>query len=110
MPDIATPFVQFSPVSEKQVHNILEKTAQKTCELDPLPTSLLYENIDLFIPALTNIINWSRLFGEVPSEFKIAVVKPLLKKTSLDPSQMKNYRPFSNLQFLSKILGKVVLM
>ena len=110
MPDIVTPLVQFSPVSEKEVHNILKKTAQKTCELDPQPTSLLYENIDLLLPALTNIINRSLPSGEVPSEFKTAVVKPLLKKASLDPKQMKNYRPVSNLPFLSKILEKVVLM
>ena len=69
VPDIATPFVQFSPVSEKQVHNILEKTAQKTCELDPLPASLLYENIDLLPPALTSIINRSLLSGEVPVSY-----------------------------------------
>ena len=73
-----------------EVHNILKKTAQKTCELDPLPTSLLYDNIDLLLPALTNIINRSLLSGEIPLEFKSAVVKPLHKKASLDPSQMKN--------------------
>ena len=110
MPDIATPLVQLSPLSEKEVHNILKKTAQKTCELDPLPTSLLYDNIDLLLPALTNIINRSLLSGEVPFDFKTAVVKPLLKKAGLDPNQMKNYRPVSNLPFISKILEKVVLM
>ena len=110
VPDIATPRVQFSPVSEKEVHNVLKKTAQKTCELDPLPTSLLYENTYLLFPALTNIINRLLVSGEVPSEFKTTVVKPLLKKVSLDPNQMKNYCPVSNLPFLSKILGKVVLM
>ena len=110
VPDKAIPLVQFSPVLEKEVHNILKKTAHKTCELDPLPTSLLYENIDLLLPALTNIINRSLLSGEVPSEFKTAVVKLLLKKASLDPKQMKNYRPVSNLPFLLKILEKVVLM
>ena len=93
----------------KEVHNILKKTAQKTCKLDQLPASLLYENTDLLLPALTNVINRSLLSGEVPSEFKAAVVKPVLKKTSLDPNQMKNCRPVSNLPFLSKILEKVVL-
>ena len=97
-------------VSEEEVHNTFKKTAQKTCEFDPLPISLLYENTDLLLPALTNIINRSLLSGEVPSEFKTAVVKLLLKKASLDPKQMKNYRPVSNLPFLSKILEKVVLM
>ena len=107
VPDKAIPLVQFSPVLEKEVHNILKKTAHKTCELDPLPTSLLYENIDLLLPALTNIINRSLLFGEVPSEFKTAVVKPLLRTASLDPTQMKNYHPVSILPFLSKILPTI---
>ena len=69
MPDIATPLVQFSPVLEKEVHNVLKKTAQKTWKLDPLPVLLFYENIDL-LPALTNIINRSLLSGEFPSKFK----------------------------------------
>ena len=89
VPDIATPLVQFSPVSEKEVHNILKKTAQKTCELDPLPTSLLYDNTDLLLQARTSIINRSLLSGEVPSEFKTTVVELILEKASLDPNQMK---------------------
>ena len=31
-----------------------------------------------------------------------------MKKSELDPSQMKNYRPVSNLSFLSKLLERVV--
>jgi len=43
-----------------------------------------------------------------PAEFKQAVVRPLLKKSGLDTAEMKNYRPVSNLSFLSKLLEKVV--
>ena len=32
-----------------------------------------------------------------------------VKKPSLDPNQLKNYRPVSNLPFLSKILERIVL-
>jgi len=35
---------------------------------------------------------------------KRAVVRPLLKEGGLDTSQMKDYRPVSNLSFLSKSL------
>ena len=38
-----------------------------------------------------------------------ALVKPLLKKMSLDPDDLKNYRPVSNLSFLSKVLERIVL-
>ena len=47
--------------------------------------------------------------GTVPLDFKTALVKPLLKKSTLDPNILKNYRPISNLPFLSKILEKVIL-
>ena len=43
------------------------------------------------------------------SQFKQAVVTPLLKKPGLDPNDLKNFRPVSNLPFISKILEKVVL-
>ena len=46
--------------------------------------------------------------GTVPSLFKNAIVTPLIKKPSLDQNVLKNYRPVSNLPFLSKILEKVV--
>ncbi len=38
----------------------------------------------------------------------LAVIKPLIKKPQLDPSELANYRPISNLPFMSKILEKVV--
>jgi len=41
-------------------------------------------------------------------EFKQAVVRPLLKKNGLDDSALKNFRPVSNLSFISKLLEKIV--
>ncbi len=35
-------------------------------------------------------------------------IKPLIKKPKLDPCELANYRPISNLPFMSKILEKVV--
>uniref|UniRef100_A0A3Q3X138 Histidine decarboxylase n=1 Tax=Mola mola TaxID=94237 RepID=A0A3Q3X138_MOLML len=57
---------------------------------------------------LLNIINLSLVTGYVPQSFKVAVIKPLLKKPTLDPEVLANYRPISNLPFLSKILEKAV--
>ena len=50
----------------------------------------------------------SLLSGEFPEEWKGAVIKPLLKKKGL-PLELQNYRPVSNLTFLSKILEKAAL-
>ena len=46
--------------------------------------------------------------GVVPSDFKQALVTPLIKKKTLCRNEFKNYRPISNLSFLSKILEKIV--
>ena len=54
------------------------------------------------------LVNSSLSEGVFPSCFKTACVKPLLKKPSLDTNVLKNYRPVSNLPFLSKVLERVV--
>ena len=46
--------------------------------------------------------------GKVPASLKEAIVIPLLKKQSLDPDVLSNYRHVSNLPQLSKTLEKVV--
>ena len=59
-------------------------------------------------PFVALLFNKSLATGHFPTEFKKAVVRPLLKKRDLDTSQLKNYRPVSNLPFLSKLLERTV--
>jgi hypothetical protein len=44
----------------------------------------------------------------MPPSQKISILKPLLKNPSLDSTQLKNFRPVSNLSFLSKLTEKAV--
>ena len=60
------------------------------------------------VPFMTHIINLSFTTGVFPQCLKTAIVKPLLKKPSLDCEVLKNYRPVSNLSFLSKIMERVI--
>ena len=48
--------------------------------------------------------------GTVPSGLKQALVTPILKKQGLDARDLRNFRPVSNLPFVSKILDWVVLL
>ncbi len=57
---------------------------------------------------LLNIINSSLSLGHVSKPFKLAVIKPLIQKPQLDPCELANYRPISNLSFMSKMLEQVV--
>ena len=43
-----------------------------------------------------------------PQDFKKAHIRPLLKKKSLPKNELENYRPVSNLSFISKILERIV--
>ena len=84
-------------------------SAAKTCDLDAFPTDLLLECLDCLLPHITSVIYDSLASGIFPSSFKTALVKPLLKTPSLDPNDLKNDRPVSNLPFLSKITERIVL-
>jgi len=44
--------------------------------------------------------------GQFPDSFKHAIMIPLLKKYNLDKLSLKNYRPVSNLPFLSYRVGE----
>ena len=55
-------------------------------------------------------MNLSLQSAKVPDSMKEALVTPLLKKDDLDPEVLKNYRPVSNLSFLSKVLERVFVV
>ena len=98
----------FSPIDLPLLAKMISSAKPSTCILDAVPTSLLKEVFPLIGTSLLNMINMPLLTGYVPQSFKVAVIKPLLKKPSLDPGVLANYRPISNLPFLSKILEKAV--
>ena len=64
--------------------------------------------LDILIKPITTIINLSLESGTFPLSFKEAHVTPLLKKSNLPVNKLKNYRPVSNLSFISKIIEKNV--
>lgn len=61
------------------------------------------------MPGITSVVNSSLAEGEFTSSLKHALVRPLLKKKNL-PLVLKNYRPVSNLSFISKIIEKCVAL
>uniref|UniRef100_A0A4W6G917 Reverse transcriptase domain-containing protein n=1 Tax=Lates calcarifer TaxID=8187 RepID=A0A4W6G917_LATCA len=98
----------FSTIDLAQLTSIISASKPSTCLLDPIPTRLLKEALPLICSPVLDMLNLSLLTGYVPQSYKTAVIKPLLKKPTLDPDVLTNYRPISNLPFLSKILEKAV--
>uniref|UniRef100_A0A3B3HJ88 Reverse transcriptase domain-containing protein n=1 Tax=Oryzias latipes TaxID=8090 RepID=A0A3B3HJ88_ORYLA len=99
----------FTAVDQVEIASIITSSKSSTCLLDPIPTRLFKETFPLINDCILTMINTSLETGYMPQSFKYAVVIPLLKKPSLDPSILANYRPISNLPFISKILERVVV-
>ena len=97
------------PATEDEVKLLVAKSPSKSCSLDPVPTWMLKAHLDCILPSITNIVNESMSTGIVPTKMKAAFVTPLLKKPSLDKNVMANFRPVSNLSFISKLTERVVL-
>ena len=80
----------------------------KTCALDLLPASVLTKCLQRLLPVITDIVNRSLDEALMPNSLKTALIIPLLKKTNLDTEDFKNFRPVTNLPFVSKLIEKSV--
>ena len=96
----------FSPLTDTEVSQLLLSHHPTTCALDPIPSSLLQAITPDILPFITSLVNSSLSSGCFPSSFKKAYITPLLKKPTLDPSTIQNYRPVSLLPFLSKTIER----
>ena len=76
-----------------------------TCQMDPCNTKFLLKFMDTILDTLTLIVNLLITQGIFLPEWKLATVQLLIKPTELDTS-LQNYRPISNLIFISKLIEK----
>ena len=104
------PFESFSPVSQTDIEKVIKEMSLKSCELDPIPASVFTQCLPHLLPFITDIVNTSLTTGVFPTDLKQAIVRPLLKKHNLDQNNLSNYRPVSNIPFMSKLIEKVVLL
>ncbi len=107
LPDTAI-MSSLRPTTAAELSRLLRKSNNKTCGRDPCPTRLLKDSQDSHLPTVLDIFNGSLRHGVFPSVFKQADVTPILKKPNLDEQLLGNYRPVSNLPYLSKLLERLV--
>ena len=94
---------KFKPLSTDEIRKLVRKMQIKSCELDYLPAHILNGHMDSFKPILTKIVNLSLKSGVFSKDWNTAILRPLLKKSGLDLID-SNYRPVSNLSFISKLV------
>ena len=108
-PPAAPPLLtQFSMATTEEVKTAIMASSDATCSLDFIPTSLLKSCLDSLLQPITKLINICLLESTFPSCFKTAIIKPLIKKHSLPKDDLSSYRPISNLNFISKLLERII--
>ena len=98
----------FSSCLSRRVVAAVRAMPNKQSASDPIPTWLLKECTSELAPFFCRLFNAYLLAGVVPAAFKSAYICPLIKKPDLDRTDVKNYRPISNLTVLSKLSEKLV--
>ena len=96
-------------MTRQEVSKVISNLKSKSCELDPIPTAVLKVILPKILPLITKIVNMSLGDGIFSREWKTAVVRPLLKKLGLELI-FPNYRPVSNLTFISKVIEQCMLL
>ena len=98
----------FKVFSADDIRKTIMNAPSKSCALDPVPTNTLKEFLPELLPFLTCMCNASLQEGYLPTSQRHALVTPRLKKPGADQTDVINYRPISNLSFISKIVERLV--
>ena len=98
-------FANFKRLSQEQVYELIKKAAKKSCPLDPMPTSVVLDVLDVLLPVITNMINLSLESGVFANDWKEALLNLLLKKCGLDTA-FNNFHLVSKLPYVSKLSEK----
>ena len=94
----------FRHMSTKEILDIIYRMPTKHCKLDPIPTSVFRKITLDIIEEIAVIINTCLTIGKFPEDWKLALASHCSrKKFNLEPINC-NYRPMSNLTFLSKLV------
>ena len=101
-------FHEFADMTAAEVIRGVLTLLNQQCATDPIPTSFLKDHVGILAPFLVHLFNRSLSAGYLPHAFNSAYVTPLLKKADLDATDVKSYRPISNLSVLSKLLERLV--
>ena len=98
----------FEPFTETNIRHLLKRSSTAFNAVDPIPTWLVKDSLDILISPITNVVNKSLSLGIFQRSMKPALVKPLIKNHRMYCYILNNYRPVSNITFLSKVIERAV--
>jgi len=100
-------FASFVHISSADMVKLIMASPNKQCDLDPAPTWIIKSSCMQLAPFIAYACNRSLQEGYLPPSQTSALVFPLLKKPSLDCTELGNYRPISHVTFISQIIKRV---
>ena len=100
------PMNSFTELSISQFRDLFSASSNSTSPLDIIPTHLVKSFPEYYFLDLLKLPNLSLKVGCFPKSFEMAFVKPHLKKANSDSKDFSNYRPISNLSYISKLLER----
>ena len=96
----------FERLSEDEIKKLILSPLSKSCDLDPIPTSVLKNCLAILITSITDIINISMKTSKFPQTFKEAHVEPLPKKPSFPKNELQKLQACIELKFNFQNLRK----
>ncbi len=109
-PQSSAKWSNFQPVTISACKYIIEHLRPTVCPYDVMQARFLKQVVHIVGSDVSNLVNLSLSTGIVPDSLKYALITAILKKPNSDTLIFSNFRPVSNLSFMSKILEKVVLV
>ena len=81
-PDSLPPaFNGFMPVTEDEVYKCISESPTKSCSLDPIPTFLLKDCLDILISSITKLVNHSLIEGSIGfNQYKLQSIQNTLAR------------------------------
>ena len=91
-------------LSLSDLNKLLTASAASTATRDRIPTRIVKSFPKKLSALVLNLISFSLEKGIFFHALKQEIVKPHIKNVNLDPEDLANYRPLSNLSYTWKLL------
>ena len=99
---------EFYELTKAEVETIIRSMPTKGCELNPITTKTFKQIQPNIMHMVTKLVNTSLTHGIVAKSWESVIIWLLLKEIELELAYC-NYRPVSNLSFMSKIIERCML-
>ena len=70
----------FNEISADEVQKIIMESKPTTCASDPIPSTVVKHHLNILLPIITRLINWSLKTGSFHKIWKRSIITPLQKR------------------------------